>query len=92
MKITKFKKGSVLLDTSYYTDYTLAYLIESHKVFYLDENNEISYDSSAYEKKLIKPVLRIFTELGDELKVAFFYSEYVNILIKKDKSVYYVKF
>ena len=92
MKITNLKKGYVILDTSYYTDSALAYWIKSHEVFYLDENNKISYDSSKYEKKLIKPVLRIFTELGDELKVGFCYSNYVNILIKKDKRCYYVKF
>ena len=91
MKITKLQQGNVLLDTWYYTENTLMEMLKEHKVFYLDENHAISYDSSKYERLGFKPDLRIFWEKGNELKVAFVESCFVNILVKNNCN-YYVKF
>ena len=91
MKITKLKQGNVLLDTWYYTENTLMEMLKEHKVFYLDENYAISYDSSKYERLELKPDLRIFLEKGNALKVSFVESRFVCILIKNNCN-YYVKF
>ena len=91
MKITKLQQGNVLLNTWYYTENTLMEMLKEHKVFYLDENHAISYDSSKYERLGFKPDLRIFLEKGDEIKASFVERRFVCILVKNNCN-YYVKF
>jgi len=92
MKILKSaKQKNVRLDTEFYNEYDITNLLLSKKIWYFDDDYNVSYNECS---NIVKPAneYRIFTELIDRLEVEYDknWEFYVTVAILKDGTKLYV--
>lgn len=91
MKVLKnATQKNVILNKDYYTDYKIRELLTNKEVCFFDDDFNENYDYTEYVRNFREPVLHIFLDKGDELKVEINDGIYTNVLVKSNGNKYFI--